>query len=227
MLIRPEHIYTTLTVISRARKSLYEYEYLTSLTRCCCIAGQLLIRDWYPLYSSVKRSISGSDARGIESNSMINQLRGTCKLWLVIVFRQDITGLQIIKHNVRIMWKLAFTQTRSSLGLSECRSGKIDCSKLTSAPVTSEVVGFESRSNPLPRRLWFPPTLHYKSPNIVFWANNVLVDAQLSIQYLKRSYEIDSKVNCRTWYLDFFVHYTVILQMSHRKLKNHTYIHQK
>jgi hypothetical protein len=34
------------------------------------------------------------------------------------------------------------------------------------------------------RGLRFPPTLHYKSPNIVYRAN-VLVDAQLSIQYLK------------------------------------------
>jgi hypothetical protein len=33
------------------------------------------------------------------------------------------------------------------------------------------------------RGFWFPPTLHYKSPNIVHRANNVLVDAQLSIQY--------------------------------------------
>jgi hypothetical protein len=32
------------------------------------------------------------------------------------------------------------------------------------------------------RGLRFPPTLHYKSPNIVYKANNVLVDAQLSIQ---------------------------------------------
>jgi hypothetical protein len=33
------------------------------------------------------------------------------------------------------------------------------------------------------RGLQFPPTLHYKSPNIVYRANDVLVDAQLSIQY--------------------------------------------
>jgi hypothetical protein len=32
--------------------------------------------------------------------------------------------------------------------------------------------------------LRFPPTLHYKSPNIVSRVNNVLVDTPLSIQYL-------------------------------------------
>jgi hypothetical protein len=54
---------------------------------------------------------------------------------------------------------------------------------------------FDSRSNPVIERvtlsdsvgflrgLRFPPTLHYKLPNIVYWANNVLVDTQLSIQY--------------------------------------------
>jgi hypothetical protein len=30
--------------------------------------------------------------------------------------------------------------------------------------------------------LWFPPTSHYKSPNIVFRVNNDQVDARLSIQ---------------------------------------------
>jgi hypothetical protein len=33
------------------------------------------------------------------------------------------------------------------------------------------------------RGLQFPPTLHYKSPNIVYRANNVLVDAQTTFQY--------------------------------------------
>jgi hypothetical protein len=34
--------------------------------------------------------------------------------------------------------------------------------------------------------LHFPPTLHHNSPNIVHWADNVLVDAQLSTQKKKR-----------------------------------------
>jgi hypothetical protein len=55
------------------------------------------------------------------------------------------------------------------------------CSKLTSAPVTSEVVGsIPSQTHSIcdregdsllqrrfPPGLWFPPMLHYKSPNIV------------------------------------------------------------
>jgi hypothetical protein len=56
------------------------------------------------------------------------------------------------------------------------------------APVTSEVVGSIPVQTHSSRRfhsgLRFPPTLHYKSPNIANRANNfLLVDAQLSIQY--------------------------------------------
>jgi hypothetical protein len=68
---------------------------------------------------------------------------------------------------------------------------------LTSAPVTSEFVGSipgqthsscDRVGDSLGQRR-FPPGapvscyIHYKSPNIVYRANNVLVDAQLSIQY--------------------------------------------
>jgi hypothetical protein len=71
------------------------------------------------------------------------------------------------------------------------------CSKLTSAPVTYVVVGSipgqtHSSCDREGDSLWqrrFPPGapvssyIHCKSPNIVYGANNVLVDAQLSIQY--------------------------------------------
>jgi hypothetical protein len=78
------------------------------------------------------------------------------------------------------------------------------CSKLTSAPVTSEVVGSipgQTRSS-CDREgdsLWqrrFPPGtpvssyMHYKSPNIVYGVNNVLVDAQHSTQYFKIKHSI-------------------------------------
>jgi hypothetical protein len=73
------------------------------------------------------------------------------------------------------------------------------CSKLTSAPVTSEVVGSIpgqthsscDREGDSLRQRRFPPGapvssyMHYKSPNIVYRANNVLVDTQLSTQYFK------------------------------------------
>jgi hypothetical protein len=83
----------------------------------------------------------------------------------------------------------------------KCQSGagQDRCSKLASPPVTSEVMcsitgQAHSSCDAEGDSLWqrkFPPGapvsshMHYKSPNIVYGANNVLVDAQLSIQYLK------------------------------------------
>jgi hypothetical protein len=56
------------------------------------------------------------------------------------------------------------------------------CSKLTSAPVTSEVVGsIPGQTHSSCDR---EGDIHCKSPNTVNRANHVLVDAQLSIQYL-------------------------------------------
>jgi hypothetical protein len=43
--------------------------------------------------------------------------------------------------------------------------------------------------------LFIEPYIHYKSPNIVYRANNVLVDAQLSTQYLKKN-TWTNKVKC-------------------------------
>jgi hypothetical protein len=88
------------------------------------------------------------------------------------------------------------------MGLSRVAQWQDRCSKITSAPVTSEVVdsipgqthsSCDREGDSLWQRRFLPGSpvssyIHYKSPNIVYRANNVLVDAQLSIQYFIHTY---------------------------------------
>jgi hypothetical protein len=97
--------------------------------------------------------------------------------------------MKVFRHRVLIVP----TGLCKCMGCQECRSGKIDVrNKHQRLSSLRSWVRFPVRSIPhgIGRAtlsdsvgfllgLRFPPTLHYKSPNIVYRANSVLVDAQL------------------------------------------------